>query len=454
MIINKFGPLKEASIKLGNMNIFYGKNGHGKTFVSYALYGMYRTLIQSNYNIVNPNNVQYSENEVIFRINKELLLKNIAESAIKNINTDIKNILKKTFSSPEVVSNQDTHIAITDEDIISLFNDKFEDISNSYLAVNGSKIFHFLYSVSLNKDKEFEFHFFITTGVSVQDDTKNETINVQQANTDTSRFVFQTINQLIIKYIYSIKNILYFPAERSGMHVFLNEINKNRSNKIGQLSDQKPVKYPLPISQYLIYLNYISDYYNYFYQDDFVSAERWEIWSDFLKNIIQGKFETQDFEIYYRKLYGKINKDKKTKYSTQKLPFNIISSSLKTIYGLDFYIQNEFTKNDILFIDEPEMNLDPEKQVQLSKILLKLSEVGIKVVISTHSDFILRYFTNKSLEKTLADKDTFNSIQIFHFQNGTIDTVDASDLSQNYFETYDLEYEKLQNEFYNLIDKL
>ena len=41
-------------------------------------------------------------------------------------------------------------------------------------------------------------------------------------------------------------------------------------------------------------------------------------------------------------------------------------------------------------IDEPELNLHPTRQRQLARLLVQLVNSGLHVVISTHSDYIIR----------------------------------------------------------------
>ena len=41
-------------------------------------------------------------------------------------------------------------------------------------------------------------------------------------------------------------------------------------------------------------------------------------------------------------------------------------------------------------IDEPELNLHPSNQRKLARLLAKLANHGLRVIISTHSDYIVR----------------------------------------------------------------
>jgi predicted ATP-dependent endonuclease of OLD family len=50
--------------------------------------------------------------------------------------------------------------------------------------------------------------------------------------------------------------------------------------------------------------------------------------------------------------------------------------------------------NDFLIIDEPELNLHPDNQRKIARILAKAVNRGFKIMISTHSDYIIRELNN------------------------------------------------------------
>lgn len=45
-------------------------------------------------------------------------------------------------------------------------------------------------------------------------------------------------------------------------------------------------------------------------------------------------------------------------------------------------------------IDEPELNIHPNNQRQIARLLASLVNAGINIVISTHSDYIIREFNS------------------------------------------------------------
>ena len=61
---------------------------------------------------------------------------------------------------------------------------------------------------------------------------------------------------------------------------------------------------------------------------------------------------------------------------------------------LNYYILHRVSKNDILMIDEPELNLHPNNQILIGRLIALLVNAGIKVFITTHSDYIVREISN------------------------------------------------------------
>ena len=60
----------------------------------------------------------------------------------------------------------------------------------------------------------------------------------------------------------------------------------------------------------------------------------------------------------------------------------------------DFYVRHLAKEGDLLIIDEPELNLHPKNQRKLARLLVDLTNCGISVFITTHSDYIVREISN------------------------------------------------------------
>ena len=66
--------------------------------------------------------------------------------------------------------------------------------------------------------------------------------------------------------------------------------------------------------------------------------------------------------------------------------------------------------SDTLIIDEPEMNFHPDVQVVLARIFAILVNKGLKVVISTHSDYIVRELNNLIMAGAIAAKGDMKTV--------------------------------------------
>lgn len=77
-----------------------------------------------------------------------------------------------------------------------------------------------------------------------------------------------------------------------------------------------------------------------------------------------------------------------------ELGFNESSSAIKTLAPLVFYLRYSAGQFNLLFVDEPELNLHPKNQILLAKVFVKMINAGLRLVISTHSDYIIREINN------------------------------------------------------------
>ncbi len=73
-----------------------------------------------------------------------------------------------------------------------------------------------------------------------------------------------------------------------------------------------------------------------------------------------------------------------------KLTMGESSSSVRSLLVLAFYLSHLAAKGDLLIIDEPELNLHPENQRRMARLFSRLVNIGIKVFITTHSDYIVK----------------------------------------------------------------
>lgn len=171
-----------------------------------------------------------------------------------------------------------------------------------------------------------------------------------------------------------------FAAERSGIYTFSKELSVVR---LRNPDERYNIRYPKPIADGL------ADAANV------VNRKKY--------GFGYGKFAD---EIEQMIIHGNLNVSEEGDFSYQvpdgpELGLNDSSSAIKTLAPLIFYLRYSAGNSNILFIDEPELNLHPKNQILLAKIFVKMINAGIRLVISTHSDYIIREINNMIMADSL-----------------------------------------------------
>ena len=140
------------------------------------------------------------------------------------------------------------------------------------------------------------------------------------------------------------------------------------------------------------------------------------------------------------------------------VPFNMISSSLKSLLGFTEYLKrSRMLRSSMLFIDEPEMNLHPEKQVELMELMEKIIlEENTKIILSTHSNFITRKLLNILLSSHIQKGETNlnrDNVNIYEINNGKIGKFDAIE-EHSFIKNFDDVLDDLDSEYFSLINKM
>ena len=254
-----------------------------------------------------------------------------------------------------------------------------------------------------------------------------------------------------------INNVCCFPAERSGAILFYNQLLENRNNILRQLELSQDInllknisRYSEPVNEYIIRLNKLEEYEN---------KEETEIYRNLVKNIdiqniIEGEIIIKSNQIIYKS------------ENDLELNMGLVSSTVKTLAGFFLYLKYQAQKGDIVFIDEIELNLHPENQRKLVKLINYLSKQGIKFIISTHSPIITEEIDNMLLFEKVKDKINseemkeygINSeyglktsdINVFHLHNKTVEKIKEND-GEFEIETFNSVLEETDNLYQTLL---
>ena len=200
--------------------------------------------------------------------------------------------------------------------------------------------------------------------------------------------------------------IFLMPAERNGLHLLFRELSSRRTALLHHASrgtidvndllrDVIYSRYAQPIADYIDWLNNLLEI-----QDE-ATGEFHRHAEHLKRNLAGGSYRVvpSTGSIEFRP-YGSTTRGRRP----APLGLHITSSAVKSLFGLWFYLEYQAAPGNVLMIDEPELNIHPGKQRQIARLLARLVNAGINVVISTHSDYIIR---------------EFNSLIMLHQESGT-----------------------------------
>ena len=87
------------------------------------------------------------------------------------------------------------------------------------------------------------------------------------------------------------------------------------------------------------------------------------------------------------------------------LPLLNASSMVSEIAPVVLYLRHIVQPGDVLIIEEPESHLHPAMQVEFTRQLARLIQYGYRVIITTHSEWVLEELSNIVQRSRLPEKD-------------------------------------------------
>lgn len=217
-----------------------------------------------------------------------------------------------------------------------------------------------------------------------------------------------------------------FTVERNSIYTFKSELAQNRTELVNKILDsssdltpkeiveQQAKRYPWAVRTSLNEANGISA---------------------IKKN--ESPFAAVAHRLENDLLHGEVNADKDGEVSFKvkgngQLPFQITSSIVKTLSSLIFYLKYQASKGDVIIIDEPEMNFHPDSQILLARLFAILANSGLGLVISTHSDYIIREINNLVMADALLQRGTEINVSE-EYGYGKDELLSSSEVAAYYF---------------------
>lgn len=363
--VRNLGILKDAEFELGELTILCGENNTGKTYATYALYGFLATWHHMLKTSINDVVIANLMNRGIEKIDVEKHIERI-DSILRKGCADYTKRLPRIFASS---------------------TDKFTNTQ---------------FSISIDKNnfcpakqfKKREIHIGESIRISISNGENYNAPEISLARMSDKNEVPQGLIKKVISE--SVIRMLFdsvFPktfiasAERTGAAIFRKELDFARNRLLEKMSAEEkidPMKllysayqdYPLPVTRNV---EFTRDIESISKSNSFLAKEHPDVLNDFA-NIIGGEYIiTKNQGVLF-----------KPKGKHARLSMGESSSAVRSLLDIGFYLRHVAQHGDLLMIDEPELNLHPENQRRIARLFTRLVNLGMKVFITTHSDYIIK----------------------------------------------------------------
>lgn len=402
--VTNFAQIDKAKdIQIKNLTVLIGKNGSGKTYFAKLIYFL---------------------ND--FKIKIQVFDKHFQKKA------------EESFTKKE-------KIHFTKEEQELYFNKVCIHVKNQFHDLIGSRKELFK-SFGLNASiemKELEFEY---------DD--------QMLDTTSFNDYFRSLTAAFILNIFPIAISHYLPAARANYmitykYLFDSQFNNLKDFMLNKSSIKRFTILPEAENAFL------SDIYKVNTKEN----------GPFYK--FAGKIEKEIFKNGRLSIRNPRNEDLPTyEYKINNLKESIdlvsTSSAITELSPLIMYLRHKISEgnNELLIIDEPELSLHPSAQAQLISILVEAVNQGLKLLLVTHSPYILESLNNHLMRGKIDNLDlskeiksipplNFNDVAAYLFENNTIitlldlETKLINDKLLNTFKDINKFYEKMRDYDWN-----
>lgn len=363
--IKNLGALKQAEFSLGDMTIICGGNNTGKTYATYALFGFL-----TNWREGLP--IQIPEQKI-----DQLL----ADGAVHIDVTEYSKNAPAILASGCIAYAKQLPVVFAaptdrfkESEFIVTFNAQDIQLSGRYerrMRAANTELF------SITK-AEASTDLVITLLVEKE--------KVRIPRDVIARTIGDALKDIVFGHLFP--NPFIASAERTGAAIFRKELNFARNRLLEEMT--QPAKnvdplellfkvyqdYALPVKANVDFTRQLEALAK---ERSFVTDKYPDVLTDFA-DIIGGEYTvTRNDELYY------IPKGKSV-----KLTMDESSSAVRSLLDIGFYLKHLAKPGDLLIVDEPELNLHPENQRRVARLFARLVNIGIKVFITTHSDYIIK----------------------------------------------------------------
>ena len=379
------GPVKNAELELGDLTIIAGRNNTGKTYIVYTLYGFLKMWSDVPLRLATHRRPPQGSGFP----NWDYLRKQLIENGRATFPLD-----NETFDQQRKWMIPVLTQGFSDQALSEVFSSQRSAFENASIeiACNGKM---------LSPPRSMKTR--VARSLSLSFDYDGNKV-VVAADEIPRRFPPDALSaQLAHNYTYFILDSLFpdpfiLSAERFGISLFYRELDFTKNQLVDLLQKMGDDKNRERVSPYFIidratsrYALPIKDNIDYTRSIPERRGVKSELQGDKLfnniKDMMDGSYRASGDDLrFISKARGKGR--------SFNIPLHLASSSARGLSDLYFFLQHAAKPGQLLIIDEPESHLDTANQIFLARLLAQFVRAGLNVLITTHSDYIIKEVNN------------------------------------------------------------
>ncbi len=421
--VKNFGPVSEGRITLKPFTVFIGPNNSGKSYITMLFHSIFESYIPASLR-------GYSGNMDLLFLRGRYYVEKIDSSNFDKEFPELRKQLEDLKEGEELKVPKKIIEKITNKIFEEIYEKKLNDeIIGSFacplneLIRNGKDTFELKININSSvadlacqKDKlKIKSYPQLDLNIQIKKNprrngfsyTKNgkdvlieigrmrrliRTKEIKEENEISFFRVMDAIMDVCASDILE-NNVMfchYLPAARSGIlqgHKVLTAIMWKKIPYIGTEKWDIP-KFSGVVSDFISSVTTLPDKKGFFFK----------LANDFSNELIKG-------EIILRTIAEHPYPEIKYNFQNTEIPLHRSSSTVSELAPLFLYLKYIVKPEDILIIEEPEAHLHPANQRILAKYLVRLIRKGVRLIITTHSEYLLEQLNNFILLSKIESKN-------------------------------------------------
>ena len=391
--VQNFGPIEKAEIDLRPLTVFVGESNTGKTYLAALIYALHQyfggipqfpwaDFVASYFSFLYRSRDGYPQSQQV-ALEQEML------EVLEKLNTPKRPF--KFSDLPQQISTQSESMLTHQEDFPDELKRCFDLESVSKLIrFTGNRSNKMKVVLSVREGDQTCWNFEARSAGSA-DPTITGCINPDLILLDAKRETeFHEISDVerLFRILHArrwrTRNSYYLPAARSGImqsHGVIKLALIKRATRIG-LDRFEVSAFPGMIADFW---EQIISYTEIGTSSSSIRRVAEQLEAELLEGKIEVKRPTPEAypEFLYRPDQGK-----------ETLRMSHASAMVSELAPLVYLLQGVVERGDLLIIEEPESHLHPGAQTKIAQTLARLVRAGVRVLITTHSNFLLQQIGN------------------------------------------------------------